>query len=406
MAEPTAGRVVVVGTGHGGVQTGNALRRAGWVGPITLVGAEPHLPYQRPPLSKSCADAEALDDLALFHPAAHYDSLGVDLELGAQVVGIDRDGSEVELYSGRRLAYDHLVLALGSRPRPVPVAGCGLAGVHTLRTLDDARWISARLRTASSVVLVGGGFIGLELATVAARLGKRVTVVEAAPRLLHGAVTPVTGQFLTERHTAAGVRLRLGEAVDRITGVDGAVRSVLTASGDELSADLVVVGVGAVPNCELARAAGLPVDDGILVDYDLVTADPAISAIGDCARFPYGNRRVRLSSVQNAFDGATHVARRLTSGAGGYAPVPWFWSDQAGVKVQMAGLPAALHGGLGSGPEEQLDVEGDVAGGSFSVHRYVDGRFVGGESVGMPRAHLAMRRRLAAERASPVPLAG
>ena len=391
-----------MGTGHGGVQTGNALRRAGWSGPITLVGAEPHLPYQRPPLSKSCADAQALDEQALFHPAGHYDTLGVDLELGAQVVAIDRDGAQVELHSGRRLAYDHLVLALGSRPRPVPVAGCGLAGVHTLRTLDDARRVSAHLRSARSVVLVGGGFIGLELATVAARLGIRVTVVEVAPRLLHGAVTPVTGEFLTERHTAGGVRLRLGEAVDRITGVHGAVRSVLTVSGEELPADLVVIGVGAVPNCELAGAAGLPVDDGILVDNGLLTADPAISAIGDCARFPYGNRRVRLSSVQNAFDGATHVARRLTGGAAEYAPVPWFWTDQAGVKVQMAGLPAALHGGL----EERFDVEGDVAGGSFSVHRYVDGRFVGGESVGMPRAHLAMRRRLAAEGASAVALAG
>jgi 3-phenylpropionate/trans-cinnamate dioxygenase ferredoxin reductase component len=382
------------------VQTGNALRRGGWVGPITLVGAEPHLPYQRPPLSKSCADAEALHDKALFHPAAHYATLGVDLELGDQVIAIDREGAHVELHSGRRLPYDHLVLALGSGPRPVPVPGCGLAGVHMLRTLDDARRVSAHLRSARSVVLVGGGFIGLELATVAAGLGLRVTVVEVAPRLLHGAVTSVTGQFLTERHTAAGVRLCLGEAVERITGVDGAVRSVLTVSGEELPADLVVVGVGAVPNCELARAAGLPVDDGILVDEHLLTADPAISAIGDCARFPYGNKRVRLSSVQNAFDGATHVARRLTSGAGGYAPVPWFWTDQAGVKVQMAGLPAALHGGLDGALEERLFVEGDVAGGSFSVHRYVDGRLVGGESVGMPRAHLAMRRRLAAERAS------
>jgi 3-phenylpropionate/trans-cinnamate dioxygenase ferredoxin reductase subunit len=405
MAEPVAGRVIVVGTGHGGVQTGNALRRAGWTGSITVVGAEPHLPYQRPPLSKSCAEVESLDELARFHPAAHYATIGVDLELGQQVVAIDREAAHVELLSGRRLAYDHLVLALGSKPRPVPVAGSGLAGVHTLRTLDDARRLAGHLRTARSVVLVGGGFIGLELATVAARVGADVTVVEVAPRLLHGAVTPVTGTFLAQRHTAAGVRLRLGESVDRILGGDAGVRGVVTARGEELPADLVVLGVGAVPNCELADAAGLPVDDGILVDENLLTADRAISAIGDCARFPYDNRLVRLSSVQNAFDGATHVARRLTGDVSPFAPVPWFWSDQAGVKLQMAGLPAALHGVPQEGLGERFDVEGDIDGGSFSVHRYLGDRFVGGESVGMPRAHLAMRRRLAAERASALTLA-
>ena len=321
------------------------------------------------------------------------------------MVAIDREAAQVELHSGRRLAYDHLVLALGSRPRAVPVAGCELPGVHTLRTLDDARRLAGHLRTARSVVLVGGGFIGLELATVAASVGVDVTVVEVAPRLLQGAVTPVTGTFLAQRHTAAGVRLRLGESVDRILGSDAGVRGVVTARGEELPADLVVLGVGAVPNCEIAEAAGLPVDDGILVDEHLLTADPAISAIGDCARFPYDNRLVRLSSVQNAFDGATHVARRLTGDTSTYAPVPWFWSDQAGVKLQMAGLPAALHGGRQDGLHERLDVEGDLDGGSFSVHRYLGDRFVGGESVGMPRAHLAMRRRLAAERASALTLA-
>lgn len=390
---PDRESVVIVGTGHGGVQAADALRRSGWRGTVTLVGAEHHVPYQRPPLSKHVLDGTAADAGLLFHEPDHYAEQDIDLVLGDPATRVDRSGHQLQLGSGRRLGYDHLVLATGSRARRLKGVDDGLDGILTLRSLDQARDLGGRLRPGASVVMIGGGFIGLEVATAAGAVGAAVTVVDPVPRLLEGVLTPITAHFLAERHAAAGVRFRFGESLDRVVSADGRVAAVVTTSGTRIAADLVLLGVGSQPETTLAEDAGLAVEDGVLTDADLVTSDPAISAIGDCARYPVGGTSTRLSSVQHAFDSATHVARRLAGrGSGPYQPVPWFWTDQAGVKVQMAGMPPR-------GRLEELEVEGDVAGGRFAVHRYAGGRFVGGEAVGLPKAHLAMRRRLAAEKA-------
>ncbi|MGH3438339.1 MAG: NAD(P)/FAD-dependent oxidoreductase [Sciscionella sp.] len=381
-------RVVVVGTGHGGVQTVDALRRMDWQGDVSLIGAESHLPYRRPPLSKSFLKGQGAPVELALHSAEHYQSLQVDLRLAQRVCAIDRARRAVVLSSGESVRYDHLVLALGGRARCLRVPGWELGGIVGLRTMDDAVLLRERLMQAQAVVLIGGGFIGLELATAVTARGHEVTVLEPEERLLSRAVTPVTSEFLADRHRATGVRLRLGEGVARFVGEHGAVRGVVTNSGATVAADLVVVGVGAAPECDLANVTGLHVDGGIVVDSDLRTLDPAISAIGDCARFPEGRNLVARSSIQNAFDGATHVARRLTGRSTRYGPVPWFWTDQAGTKVQMAG--SAIEAG------ERHLLDGDPGSGQFAVYRYAGADFVGGESVGIPSAHLAMRKALAA----------
>lgn len=388
--------LVIVGTGHGGVQTADAVRRLGWQGDVSLIGAESHLPYQRPPLSKSFLSGHSDPAELAFHPAEHYEARHIALRLAQRVSTIDRERRVMLLGSGDRVSYSHLVLALGARARHLGIPGQALDGVVGLRTMDDAVALRERLAGSRSVVLVGGGFIGLELATALSDLGRDVTVLEPEQRLLPRAVTSHTSAFLRERHLAAGVRLRLGEGIAHVVGEGGAIRGAVTSSGATVDADLVVLGVGADPECELAEAAGLQVDGGIVVDGQLRTSDPAISAIGDCARFPERGSWVTRSSVQNAFDGATAVARRLTGGTARHSPVPWFWTDQAGTKVQMAG-PAIEHG-------EQHLLEGDPRSGPFSVYRYAGEEFVGGESVGAPSAHLAMRKALAtgANPAAPV----
>lgn len=379
--------LVIVGTGHGGVQTADAVRRLGWQGDVSLIGAESHLPYQRPPLSKSFLSGQSDPVELAFHSAEHYEAQHIALRLAQRVSTIDRERRAVLLGSGDRVPYSHLVLALGARARHLRIQGQALDGVVGLRTMDDAVALRERLTGSRSVVLVGGGFIGLELATALSELGRDVTVLEPEQRLLPRAVTPHTSSFLRERHLAAGVRLRLGEGIACVVGDGGTVRGAVTSSGATVDADLVVLGVGADPECELAEAAGLQVDEGIVVDEGMRTSDPAISAIGDCVRFPERGSWVTRSSVQNAFDGATAVARRLTGGTARHSPVPWFWTDQAGTKVQMAG-PAIEAG-------EQHLLAGNPRSGRFSVYRYAGEQFVGGESVGAPSAHLAMRKALA-----------
>lgn len=381
----TAGAVVVLGGGHGGTQAADALRRFGWTGPVTIVDADPWQPYQRPPLSKGLLD-DARDDLC-FHEPEHYADESIDLVLGDGAVEVDRERREVRLASGRALGYDHLVLGLGSVARPVPFDTGGLDGVGALRTRQDADALRRWAFEARSAVLVGAGFIGLELATQLRGIGLDVTVVETAPGLLSAALSDVTADFLRRRHESDGVRLVFGARVVEAEGRDGRVRRVRLDTGEVLPADLVVVGVGAVPNDGLAAASGLVVDDGVVVDHDFRTSDPAIFAIGDCARFPGATGLARLTSVQHAFDSGTRVAKVLAGRAAGPAPVPWFWTDQAGVKVQMAGAV---------GGHDRVEVLGSLEDARFSVRRYAGDALVGGESVGWPQEHLATRRELAA----------
>jgi 3-phenylpropionate/trans-cinnamate dioxygenase ferredoxin reductase subunit len=313
--------VVVIGAGHAGVQLAASLRAGDYCGPITLVGDERGLPYQRPPVSKEMlADEADPADFAL-RPASFFTEGRISLVTG-RAVGIDRDCKRVTIAGGRRLHYDHLVLATGAAPRSIAVPGRTLTGVRHLRSAADALALGRSLRTARRAVVLGGGFIGLEVAGAASARGLEVSVLERGDRLLGQAVSAPVSAAVAAHHRAAGVRLLLGEQAVRIEGRDGRVAGVRTASGRLLEADLVVVGLGAVPEDGLARQAGLDTRDGVLVDDWLTTSDPSISALGDCASVldPSTGEARRLTSVQNATDQGDYLARATTSPNGSSAP--------------------------------------------------------------------------------------
>lgn len=388
-AAPTT--VVIVGAGQGGFQVAASLREYGFAGRVILLGDEPGLPYQRPPLSKAYLTGAIAADGLLLRREAFYAANRIELMAGERATGIDRAAGRVRLASGAALAYDHLVLATGARDRPLPVPGADLAGVHRLRTLADADGLRPVLGEVGEAVVVGAGFIGLEFAAVAAKRGIRVRVVELARRPLARAVSPAMSELFHEAHARWGTSFLFSTGVARIVGEGGRATGVETADGLTLPADLVVVGIGVVPNAELAAEAALACENGIVVDERLVTADPAISAVGDCCAYPSRHAdgaRVRLESVQNAVDQAKLVAARLAGrAAGSYAAVPWFWSDQGELKLQIAGL---------TGGHDTAVTRGDPATGRCSVFCFAGGRLLGVESVNRPGDHMAGRRLLAA----------
>lgn len=378
------GGVVVVGNGMAGATVAATLRTKGYEGPVVLIGDEPHAPYQRPPLSKG--QLVEGGDPQLVRPEAFWADKGVELVSGVRVEAIDRAARTVTLADGRSFAYDDLVLATGARNRELPGAETALA----LRTLDESRALRARIGAGRRLVVVGGGFIGLEVAAAAHEIGTDVVVVEALDRVMSRVVSPEMSAFFEGLHAEAGVRILTGRTVASIAeGV------VVLDGGERLEADVVVVGVGVVPNVELAAAAGLEVADGIVVDEHLLTADPAISAVGDCAHYPCAitGRRQRLESIQNATDHARAVATRIAGAGEPYAAVPWFWSDQLGRKLQIAGVAAAGAASV---------VRGDPAAGGFSIFRFADGALVAVESVDAMADHIAARKLLAGGAAASV----
>lgn len=381
--------IVIAGAGQAGFQVAASLREHGFDGRVTLVGEEPAAPYQRPPLSKQYLTGAVEADRLPLRPAEFYARNAIDLVTGDPVTALDPGARRVRLASGAELPFDRLVLATGARHRPLPVPGADLDGVLALRTLADAGELRERLRRAQDVVVVGAGFIGLEFAAAAAGQGLRPVVIEAADRPLTRAVSPAVARFLTAQHRRAGVRFSFGTGVAEILGTGGRVRGVRASDRKVYPADLVLVGIGVLPNAEPAAAARLATRDGIVVDEFLTTACPAISAIGDCARHPspFAGAPVRLESVQNAVDQARCVAAGLTGAPAPYTAVPWFWSDQGPVKLQIAGLTAGA---------DTLVPRGDPASGRFSVLCFREGRFLGAESVNRPVDHMTVRRLLAA----------
>ncbi len=381
--------VVIVGAGQAGAQLAISLREHAYAGEITLIGDEQHPPYQRPPLSKDYMAGDLPESDLLFRGVDFYERERIDLLTGARVESIQRDERTVTLADGRRIAYDRLVLATGTRNRQLAFDGGMPGNVHSLRTRDDAERLRSALEGVRRVTIVGAGFIGLEFASVAAGAGAQVTVVEMAPRVMARAVSPQLSSYFTERHRANGVDIRCASAIAEFVRDAGGRIDAVRIGDERIPTDLVLVGIGVIANAEIAEAAGLAVDDGIVVDAHLRTADPRIHAIGDCARHPRPDAVgfVRVESVQNAADQARHVARTLTGADAEYGDVAWFWSHQAGDKLQIAGLAQ---------PEDAVVVVGDPASPTrrFSACRLRDGALVAVESVNSAGDHLAARRIL------------
>ncbi|SDX34116.1 NAD(P)/FAD-dependent oxidoreductase [Roseicitreum antarcticum] len=329
--------IVVIGAGQAGASLVARLRMKGYAGAITLIGAEGVPPYQRPPLSKGYLLGDLSAERLFLRPESFYADQGIVLRMGAVVDGIDPARQEVSL-DGAALPYDQLALTTGARPRRLPAAiGGDLAGVHVLRGLADVDAMAPEVAPGRRVVIVGGGYIGLEAAAVAAKRGLDVTVVELAPRILQRVAAAETSDYMRALHIAHGVRVLEGVGLERLSG-EGHVTGARLSDGRELPADFVIVGVGVMPDTALAGDAGLYLDNGIATDAQGRTSDPRIWAAGDCASFPSHGGRLRLESVQNAIDQAELVADNMLDGARDYAPVPWFWSDQYDLKLQIAGL--------------------------------------------------------------------
>ncbi|MBB5161509.1 NAD(P)/FAD-dependent oxidoreductase [Mycobacterium sp. AZCC_0083] len=381
--------VIIAGAGQAGSRTAASLRELGFAGRIVLVGDEPHPPYQRPPLSKAHLTGAAARDTLWLHPSSFYEQHDIELLLGESVRHIDRIEGRVGLDGGALLDYDHLVLALGARNRTLPLPGAELDGVVGLRTLAEADDIRNRMGSARHVIVLGGGFIGLEVAATAAKLGLQATVVEISDQLMGRVLSAEMAGYILDAHRSRGLHVELGTSVAAVTGTSGRVSSVTTTDGREFPADLVLVGVGAIPNTGIAEDAGLEVDNGIVVNEYLATDDEQISAVGDCTSCPNpfaGGRRVRLESVHNATAQPRSLAARLVGRPEPYDSVPWFWSDQADLKLQIAGL----------GTESNDTVlRGDVDGGRFSIFTFHDGVLESVESLNRPGDHMAGRRLLA-----------
>ena len=385
----TRGPVVIAGAGHAGFQLAASLRQHGFSEPIALLNDEGHLPYQRPPLSKAYLKGTGGPDSLMFRPEKFYHDQNIEL-ITDRAAAIDRSARKVSLASGAALDYGHLVLATGARNRLLDIPNANLAGVRYLRTLDESEALRHLMASSQRVIVIGAGFIGLEFAATARGKGLEVDVVELGARVMARAVTAEISEFSQSRHAAAGIRIHFGVQVTSIESDGARLTGVSLSDGRHLLADLVVVGVGVLPNVELAAAAGLPVAAGIIVDEYLSTADPNISAIGDCAL--YASRRyggsLRLESVQNAADHARCVAARLTGDAKPYDGVPWFWSDQGPDKLQMVGLTTGY---------DQVVVRGNREEGAFSAFCYQSGRLLGIESVNRAGDHMFGRRLLAAD---------
>jgi 3-phenylpropionate/trans-cinnamate dioxygenase ferredoxin reductase subunit len=382
------GPVVIVGAGHAGFQLAASLRQAGYGDPIHLINDEQHLPYQRPPLSKAYLKGTGGPETLMFRPLKFYVDQNIDLVYDS-VAAVQRQRRKVVLASGQMLDYGHLVFATGARNRLLDIPNANLPDVRYLRILDDSEDMRTRLANARRVVVIGAGFIGLEFAATARTKGLEVDVLELGSRVMARAVTAEISDYFEKQHAEAGVRIHLGVQATSIEPHGDKVTGVSLSDGRHIPADLVVVGVGVLPNVELAAQAGVKVASGIVVDEYLSTSDPHISAIGDCALFasPRFGGTLRLESVQNATDHARCVAARLTGDVQIYDGQPWFWSDQASDKLQIAGLTTGY---------DRVVLRGDPVQKAFSAFCYKEGRLVGIESVNRAGDHMFGRRLLAA----------
>ncbi|WP_319024989.1 NAD(P)/FAD-dependent oxidoreductase [Nisaea nitritireducens] len=382
--------IVIVGASHGGVQLAASLREKGYEGPLTMLTSEPDLPYQKPPLSKGYIKEPDPKPTPL-RPEKFYTDRSIDLRLSTTATALDLSGGEVRLADGSAIPCSKIALAVGSRPRRIPVPNIDAPGVLELRTYQDSQAIKAGFNAAESVLVIGGGFIGLEIAATAAVLGKRVTVLEAEGRLMARAVSPAVSAYFLSYLGGLGADIRLNARVSgiRLSG-DGTAAGADLADGSVIDADCVISGTGVLPCTELAEAAGLSVENGIAVGPTMLSSVPEVASIGDCASYVHWQvgRRVRLESVQNAVDQAKTAAAALLGDAEPYHEVPWFWSDQAEAKLQIAGL---------SDGSEEAVLRGDPESGSFSAFLFADGKLRCVESVNKAGDHALGRRLLAVD---------
>jgi 3-phenylpropionate/trans-cinnamate dioxygenase ferredoxin reductase subunit len=394
--------ILIVGAGQAAAQAVETLRKRGHVGPLVVLGDENILPYQRPPLSKKYLAGQMEADRLLFRHAAHYEEHHVDLHLGVPAVTLDCQARRVERADGEHFEYEKLLLATGSQPRVLSAPGSGLASVYYLRTAADVERLRLELRPGRRAVVIGGGYIGLEVAATCSELGLAVTVVEATDRVMNRVVAPVVSRFYEAEHARHGVQILCGARVgELVAGGDSAssgsarVAAVRLADGRELQADFVLVAIGVLPADALARNAGLACEDGIVVDEYCRTSDPHVWAAGDCTRHPslHFGGRVRLESVDNAFEQGTSAALNMLGLTTVHDKVPWFWSDQFDLKMVIVGLSTGF---------DQLVVRGDPATRAFSVCYLKGGELLAVETVNHVKDQMAARKLIPA-RARPDP---
>ncbi|MGH6870507.1 MAG: NAD(P)/FAD-dependent oxidoreductase, partial [Rhizomicrobium sp.] len=382
-----AGGIVIIGAGQAAAQAVASLRTEGYAGALTIVGDEPFAPYQRPPLSKTYLAGTFERERLFLKPDAFYAEARCELILGVAARAIDRAGKTVALAGGRTLAYDKLLLATGSRVRRIQVPGADLPGIHYLRDIADVDRLRPAFQTAKHLAVVGGGYIGLEVAAVARKYGLAVTVFEAMDRVMVRAVSKPISSFYEKVHREAGVAFQLNTGVEAFEGEGEGALAAIRAGGKTYPADVALVGIGILPNCELAKAAGLKFGDGIHVDEFCVTSDPDIFAAGDCTRHHgHDGALIRLECVQNAIDQAKHAALAMVGRPTPYKEVPWFWSDQYDLKLQIAGL---------AGPDDRIVMRGDPATRKFAVFHLREGRVAAVEAVNAAPEYIVGRRLIA-----------
>jgi len=382
---------VIVGAGQAGSELATSLRQHGYADSVVLIGDEDYVPYRRPPLSKTYLSGEVTLESLFLRPRAVYEKHAIECRFGIGVESIDRAARSLCLYDGSVLRYDKLALTTGGRPRRLSVPGAERSNVHYIRTVADIDRLKQQFGEGKRLVIIGGGYIGLEAASVGIKKGLHVTVVEALPRVLARVTAPQISAFYERVHRGHGVDLRTGVGVHALEA-NGDACTVVLADGTRLAADIVVIGVGLIPNTELAEAAGIEVSNGIVVDRYSVTSDPDIVAAGDCTNHDnvFLGRRLRLESVPNALEQARVAAASILGKPRVYDAVPWFWSDQYDLKLQMVGLS---HG------HDDLIVRGDMDANSFTAFYLKDGVVISADSVNRPQDFI-VAKRLVAERAA------
>lgn len=387
-------RIIIIGAGQAGGETAQRLRQGGFEGEITLIGEEPVAPYQRPPLSKAYLKGDLDIDRLMLRPASVYSEERIALLTKTRGVWIDRANRKVRVEGGRELPYDALVLATGAKPRKLPLVGADLDGVHLFRTAADVDRVRERFVSGAKLIVIGAGYIGLEVAAVARQLGLDVTVVETAVRPLARVTSPEVAGFFLDEHTRQGVRFVLGGQCALIKGADR-VTGVALTDGAELPADLVIAGIGVTPDVAIAEQCGLTLNNGIVTDRNCRTSDPNIFAIGDCAARPmahYGGQIVRLESVHNAVEGAKIVAATLTGGKEHTEEAPWFWSDQYDLKLQIAGLFNGY---------DHVAFRGVMADRAFAAFYYKGDKLIAVDAVNRPAEYLGAKMLIQTNRTLP-----